>query len=211
MSTLKKNENGNTYHHGDLRNTLVQLGTEMLISSGEASLSLRKLAQQAGVSHNAPYQHFADKQALLAAIAEEGFKLLADFIEVALLPEANSSPQQRLMVAARAYVRFALAHPSQLQLMFGTFPTLDYPSLSEQSLRTLGKLIAVVEEVQNAGLLKPSVPQEAAVVVWMLVHGLSTVLITGKMPLSIQQNRSADELAERFIQMICVGLVRDSA
>jgi AcrR family transcriptional regulator len=194
------------YHHGDLRNTLIQLGTEMLIEKGEASISLRQLAQRAGVSHNAPYQHFADKDALLAAIAEDGFRMLAEAMEAADTGSA-SDPQARLTALGRSYVQFALAHPSHLQLMFGTFPSSDYPSLQAASYATFERLAAAVNEIRAAGQLASFAPEDAAAMLWMLVHGLSAILIADKIPESIRRGRTADELTEMFVEMVCVGLL----
>src|SRR5438552_2670358 len=72
------------YHHGDLRNALIQAGLELLAESGAAALDLRKVARKAGVSHAAPYRHFADKQALIAAINTEGYRRLAERIRQGL-------------------------------------------------------------------------------------------------------------------------------
>jgi AcrR family transcriptional regulator len=69
------------YHHGNLRNALIAIATELLAEEGVHALSLRKMAQRAGVSHNAPYMHFADREAVLVAIAEEGFRLLSVEVE----------------------------------------------------------------------------------------------------------------------------------
>lgn len=208
MSTLKNNEKSRMYHHGDLRNTLIQLGTEMLIESGEAALSLRKLAQRAGVSHNAPYQHFPDKEALIAAIAEDGFRLLGEALAAAVADSAATDPQGRLIALGRGYVRFALAHPSHMQVMFGPLPASRYPSLAERSLATLDILTRAVREAQAVGHLRPDDSGDAALGVWMLLHGLSAVLIAGKIPDTLRRDRDADALTERFVTLLCAGLLR---
>jgi AcrR family transcriptional regulator len=207
MTTLKEDDKTRAYHHGDLRNTLIQLGTEMLIESGEASLSLRKLAQRAGVSHNAPYQHFADKNAMVAAIAEEGFRMLGEVVDRADDPNLVH-PTERLAVVGRAYVAFALAHPSHLQLMFGTFPNSNYPSLTQQATQTLERLVGIVQELHAQGQLNAAPPSDAALVLWMTLHGLSAVLIADKIPDALRQGRSPEALAERFVQILCAGLVK---
>jgi AcrR family transcriptional regulator len=205
MSTLEKDKQ--KYHHGDLRNTLIQIGTEMLIESGADELSLRKIAQRAGVSHNAPYQHFADKNALLAAIAEEGFRLLAEAIEDVIQQSADMTAQARLIATGQVYVRFALAHPSHLQLMFGTFSSADYPSLAEQSHRTLSKLIQIVSEIGSQDYLADTDEYDVATTVWMALHGLSVILNAGKIPDYIQRDRTPEALVDRFISLICKGLL----
>src|SRR5690349_3579164 len=97
-----------TYHHGDLRPALLKAAGRVLEKEGPAALSLRELARRAGVSHNAPYRHFADREALLAALAADGFRMLGEVLGVA-------SSRHR----GEAYVRFALEHPQLFRLMFG--------------------------------------------------------------------------------------------
>src|SRR5258708_1624307 len=85
-----------SYHHGDLRNALIQAGLELLAEGGAEALDLRKVARRAGVSHAAPYRHFADKQALIVAITEEGFHWLAERIQ-ATLREVPDEPFEQLL------------------------------------------------------------------------------------------------------------------
>jgi AcrR family transcriptional regulator len=96
-----------TYHHGELRPALLRAAARILEKEGRDAISLRDLARRAGVSHNAPYRHFADRQALLAALAEEGFALLAAALQ--------GKPWRE---QAMAYLRFALANPERFRLMF---------------------------------------------------------------------------------------------
>ena len=96
-----------TYHHGDLRPALLRAAAKILEKEGREAISLRDLARRAGVSHNAPYRHFADRGALLAALADEGF--------VRLVGELEGRPWRD---QAAAYVRFALANPERFRLMF---------------------------------------------------------------------------------------------
>ncbi|MBI3152701.1 MAG: TetR/AcrR family transcriptional regulator, partial [Chloroflexi bacterium] len=96
-----------TYHHGDLKNALIKAGVEILAKDGVSGLSLRKVAMRAGVSHAAPYSHFADKQALIAAISTEGFRQLYERVS-GVAEEYKSQPQKQLVEAAWAYVQFAL-------------------------------------------------------------------------------------------------------
>jgi len=95
-----------SYHHGELRPALLRAAARILEKEGRDAISLRDLARRAGVSHNAPYRHFADRQALLAALAEEGFALLA------------AALQGKPWREQAAYLRFALANPERFRLMF---------------------------------------------------------------------------------------------
>ena len=126
-----------TYHHGDLKNALIKAGVEILADEGLGGLSLRKVAKQAGVSHAAPYSHFADKQALIAAISTEGFKQL--YIQIESVIEAHQAdPETLLIETAWAYVQFALNAPDRFKLMFSSVlekekEYLEFVEISQQS------------------------------------------------------------------------------
>lgn len=111
-----------TYHHGDLRPALLRAAAKVLEKEGREAISLRDLARRAGVSHNAPYRHFADRQALLAALVEEGFALLAAALQ------GKSWRDQAL-----AYVRFALGNPERFRLMFATTSPVDLRRTIEEA------------------------------------------------------------------------------
>jgi AcrR family transcriptional regulator len=105
------------YHHGNLRAELLRQAEEVLATRGAGELSLRELARLAGVSHAAPRRHFADKQALLDALAAEGFERLGQELDAAVAPDARPFPE-RLTAFAMAWVRFATERPALLDLMF---------------------------------------------------------------------------------------------
>src|SRR5260370_8363924 len=101
---------GKPYHHGDLRAALIQAGLAILAEEGAQALTLRAAARRAGVSHSAPYRHFADKEALLAAIAEEGFTQLAQRLEQAR-GSADRSARPQLQNPRWPYAHYPLTHP----------------------------------------------------------------------------------------------------
>lgn len=208
MSTSKNEKGRDSYHHGNLRSVLIATGVEMLAEGGADALSLRALARRAGVSHNAPYQHFADKEALMAAIAEQGFLILADYIDGS---QAGSNPvhvQQRLLAAGQSYVRFALEHPHHFQIMFGPRSHSAYPELSTAARAAFNRLAQIVIDGQRAGGLRDGDPREPATAVWLAVHGLSALLIAEKIPPDITVGREPSELAAQFVKMVCEGLLR---
>lgn len=199
------NEHGDTYHHGDLRNALIEAGVAMLAQEGLQGLSMRKLAKQAGVSHNAPYMHFADKEALLAAIAEEGFGILANEVGSATTA-AGADWHGQLRAASWAYVRFALQHPSHFQVMFRGYDPDVYPTLSAASLGALGLLRQVIETGQESGLVVARDSQELAALTWSLLHGVATILAAHKMPADVMGSRSAEELLGGYLDLLYHGL-----
>jgi len=125
------------YHHGDLKNALIKAGGEILAKKGVGGLSLRKVAQRAGVSHSAPYSHFPDKQSLIAAISTEGFKQLYDELN-STVASHKEDPKRQLMDGALAYVQFAMDNPDTFKIMFSGVleKEKEYPSFVEISRRT---------------------------------------------------------------------------
>src|SRR5512136_1484926 len=105
------------YHHGDLKNALIEAGIEILSRDGLGALSLREVARQAGVSHTAPYAHYADKQALIAAIATAGYeKLYTKLADV--VQQYQDNPARQLVEAGWAYLEFAFAEPDHFKITF---------------------------------------------------------------------------------------------
>lgn len=142
------------YHHGDLRAALLQTAEEMLEKEGLAALSLREVARRAGVSHNAPYRHFPDRDSLLAALAAEGFEQFAEALE--------KRPRREM---GEAYVEFALAHPQRFRLMFGGVQ----PGSDRRAYEALKKSFADLGDGA----------EYAAAAAWGLVHGLAHLLLDG--------------------------------
>ena len=161
------------YHHGDLRAALVDGALRLLKERSPAELSLRAVARLAGVSPNAPYRHFASKDALLAAIAEEGFRRLA-----AVTAAARGSPRKRLAEMGAVYVRFAIENPRLYGLMFG--PVLkDWDRFKELVAAADASFAVLVEAVAKvAGAGRKSASREA-ILAWSAVHGYAMLAIDG--------------------------------
>src|SRR5438045_7151982 len=109
------------YHHGDLQRAIVNAALEVLSETQSTEFSLRELARRAGVTHNAPYKHFADKRELLAAVSAVGFDLLAKRLTNAM--QGQTSPRARLFAIARDYVRHGVETPARQRLKFGGYIT----------------------------------------------------------------------------------------
>jgi AcrR family transcriptional regulator len=151
-----------TYHHGDLRAALLRAAGKRLEKQGIAALSLREAARRAGVSHNAPYRHFSDREALLAALVAQGFEMLG---------QAMRGQTGRGM--GEAYVRFALQHPQRFRLMFGGQIELErYPQLRAAAS-------SAFDQLQSAFSRYGGDPRSAAAAAWSLVHGLSHLILDG--------------------------------
>ena len=171
-----------TYHHGDLKNALIRAGIEILSREGIGSLSLRKVARRAGVSHSAPYAHFTDKQALVAAISTEGYRMIFERIQAAAAPFPGD-PQRQLLEAAWAYLQFALEDPDhfRVSLSGAVEREKDHPDLVQASQEGFEAVLRIVQACQSHGLI-PGPADAVAVGVWSLVHGLASLLLEGQLP-----------------------------
>ncbi|MBZ6077650.1 TetR/AcrR family transcriptional regulator [Microvirga puerhi] len=162
IAAAEDSRDATRYHHGDLWRMLIVAGREMVALSGPDALSLRAVARRAKVSHNAPYRHFASREALLAAIAAAGF----DDLRHALLSAAEHTPEGRLTAMGKAYIRFALDHRPEFQLMFGgSLDKSPYPELRQAAAAAFEALRTTAASGQGTG----GDPVRA----WALAHGLA--------------------------------------
>lgn len=169
------------YHHGDLENALIRAGVEILSKEGIEGLSLRKVAKRVGVSYAAPYAHFKDRQALIAAISTEGFKQLYNALDAAISAHADD-PKQQLVEGAWAYVQFAMDNTDIFKIMFSGAleKEKDYRSFVEISQKTFDRVMDVVRACQSAGVLRPAPLELMAVSVWGQVHGVISLALEGQ-------------------------------
>jgi AcrR family transcriptional regulator len=178
------------YHHGDLKNALIQAGIDIVAAEGVYGLTLRKTARRAGVSHNAPYAHFADKQSLIAAIALEGHIKIHTLIEK-VIERHPDDPLKQLVNLAWAYVQFGLESPAHYKITFSGLieNEKNYPSFVEVSQHSLQLLQKIVGDCQKNGVfISHDQPVGLlAVNAWSLIHGLVSLVIEGQVPSKIQQ------------------------
>jgi len=162
------------YHHGNLRQALVEAALELLERDGLARITLRGVAAHVGVSHAAPYAHFRDKDALLAAVAAEGFRRLQARLQESRAGAGPSGPSLARM--GTAYVRFARAHPTLYASMFGRTPGPTGPcaELDDAARSAWNELRTVI-----AGIFAEPEVHAATVTAWALVHGLASLLNEG--------------------------------
>jgi AcrR family transcriptional regulator len=167
------------YHHGDLKEALIEAALKILRSKGPAALTLRAVARQAGVTQAAPYRHFADRRALVAAVAERGFARL----QQTMLDAVGSAPGRAgLRQVAVAYVRFGLENPAEYRVMFGpeVANTEDLPSLRRTARPVLGFVAEGIAQLQKAGLVGDGDPHLMAVATWSTLHGLVVLTLDGQ-------------------------------
>jgi len=177
------------YHHGDLRAELVRVAGEIVDQEGTATFTLREAARRAGVSHGAPYRHFADREALLAEVVGHGFAQLAAALREAA-PEGGSA-------VARVYLRFALDRPRRYRLMYAgeAFPA-HHAALAAQAdvlLRVIAQSVPDLGDAEYA--------RRAAIAAWSLLHGLALLLIGGYLG-PVPQGADAERLVREVVGMV---------
>ncbi len=172
-----------SYHHGNLREALVEAALELLSTDGVDGVSLRKVASKAGVSATALYTHFKNKRELLAVLATRGFEGLTQ--AMVTHSDAIEDSVEKLVGIAQGYVHFAIENAALFQLMFGKqlsnlaeFPILA--KASANSYKMMSNAVAVQINIKNGVNAKTSPPQIGAAAAWSMMHGLSTLINDGK-------------------------------
>jgi AcrR family transcriptional regulator len=193
------------YHHGDLRQALIAGAIALITEQDVNSLSLREVARRVGVSHTAPYRHFQDKEALLAAVAEEGFIGLTAAMNSGI-QQAPEQPLKRLEATGVAYVQFAIAHPSHYRVMFGSFrgEQTPHPERAQVGWQAFQVLLNQIEAGQVEKVVRSGDAMQLAWAAWSTVHGLAMLLIDGRLPIS--QPSEVEGLAKFVICTLIEGL-----
>jgi AcrR family transcriptional regulator len=197
------------YHHGDLRRAVVSAALEVLRETQSVDVSLRELARRAGVSHNAPYKHFADKRELLAAVSTAGFELLTQRMSTEIAKHSNVRAQ--LFAMLRAYIHHGVENPALYRLMFGGYlssPNDARPAIERAAAEKTKALLAGTIAKGGLGRAIPNTPQNeqkiagAILACWSLVHGLTMLLADGL----VGPRKRYDKLSDSVVQSILDGL-----
>ncbi len=179
-----------SYHHGDLKNALIIAGISILAKEGIKGLSLRKVARLTGVTHSAPYAHFTDKEALIAAISTNGYQKVFDRI-IMVENKYPDDPLRQLVETAWEYVQFGFEEPDHFKVTFSASVEREreFPELVEIAAKTFNEIRQLILRCQKSGIIKPGNPDLAAVTIWGLVHGFVTL---------IQESMVSHTVTDRF-------------
>ncbi len=210
-----------SYHHGNLRSSLIGSGVELARSNGPDGVVLREVARRSGVSHNAAYRHFADREALLAEVAAVGMDRLGEAMQAEMALVTDHDPVARavalLRATGRAYVRFALAEPGLFAVAFAAPAIPDEPDAapppesaegpegpapSNHPYELLGQAL---DELAASGGLRPERREGAEVLCWSAVHGFAVLHLDG--PLRGVPAADRDVALESLLDQIERGLV----
>jgi AcrR family transcriptional regulator len=192
------------FHHGNLRQALIDGALVILGKEGVEAITLREVARRAGVTHAAPYRHFEGKEALLAAVAQEGFVQLKRDIETLAVAEGNSL--DRLQHFGDAYLRFALKNPAHYRLMYG--PELahraQHPGLHAASRDAFSILYAAVRACQDERTVREGDTVQVALTMWSMVHGLSLLILDRQL-----EDAGVSRTQNEALIRMAMGIMRD--
>ena len=169
------------YHHGNLQEVLLESAISLIAEAGPAGFTLREVARRAGVSHNAPYRHFRDKDELLGKVAAQGYKELAKAMSEAAGRQAR--PLDGLKQAGLAYVSFALRRPEHFTVMFDAPDSKNsHPEAAAASEHAFSVLAQLVKDCQEKEEMPAGDELDFALLAWTMVHGIAKLAITQRLP-----------------------------
>ncbi|MFN8446420.1 MAG: TetR/AcrR family transcriptional regulator [Caldilineaceae bacterium] len=210
METLTLEQLEKHYHHGDLRNALVQAGLTVLAEEGVERLNLREVARRVGVSHAAPYRHFADKEALLAAIAEDGFRRMGEQL-VATLAGIDGNWAEKLQGIGRTYLGFAQENRDAYRLMFSHMIAHRdrHEALHTAAKASFDLLANTIHAGQRAGEFVAGDTASFTISVWSMMHGLASLLIEEQLEGvadRLQSDNWQEEVLESHVRRVTASL-----
>ncbi len=188
--------NTRPYHHGNLREALLEQAERTVRERGVEELSLRELARDVGVSHGAPRRHFPDRRALLDALAESGFGRLGAELRTAV-DGAGDNFEARLQATAAAYVRFATDDAALLELMFAA--KHHKQALNDAAERAFSVILELIEQGHAAGVIEHGDPERIGLVLFATIQGIAALVTSGVVDVELLDGLLADAVG-RFLR-----------
>lgn len=194
------------YHHGNLRRALLDEALATIRAEGVDGLTLREIGARVGVSRTALYRHFADKRALLSAVATEGFRMLRQQLVTAW--EDGGRGPAAFDAMGVAYVRFAVANPSHYRVMFGGFvdPLASEPELAAEAAGAFQALVDALAALQRDAVVHNDDTVRMARFVWAVVHGVAMLGIDGQ----LREPGAVEELMRYALERLRTGIYADT-
>ena len=196
------------YHHGNLRQALLDAALDIIGEEGLSALTLRRAASRAGVSHAAPKRHFASVTDLYCAVAEDGYRQLHAYLLERVQERPGATPGQAVARLGVAYVEFATAHSALFRAMFhsATAERATPDPVEAAAGATLDVLVSAVERAQEAGEIRKGPARELALGAWSLVHGLAVLAVDGQLAHRGFSSEDPSTLAREIVEQLYLGL-----
>ncbi|MBD3675422.1 MAG: TetR/AcrR family transcriptional regulator [Planctomycetaceae bacterium] len=205
-STNSSRGTSESYHHGNLRQSLLQAALKIVESKGLEGFTLREAARVAQVSHNAPYRHFSSRADLLVKLAIEGQQLLLKQLKVQTIPKR--SPEKRILALGTAYMEFAVTQTGYYRVMFSRDVMANRTEALETAQdATYDFLIAELKVGEDAGLLKGNAVERHTLAGWSLLHGAAMLVLDGHFDdTEIVAHRNPEQLARIVLETLLSGM-----
>jgi len=195
------------YHHGDLRSALLDAALAVLTEIGPQGLTIREVARRAGVSHAAPYRHFADRDELILAVVEQGFEKMQQTMQ-AEKATAPDDPVSQFAASGLAYVAFALQHPAYYRVMFSgdLLSTTGDLTLQHTSRQALQEMVSNIAECQQLGMVRKGDPVMQALTILSTIHGFVSLVNDNRIGHLVNKPFSLESIRDEVLRMIFEGL-----
>lgn len=210
---LKKKKEKTGYHHGNLREAILEASLDWIKKNGVDSLSLREIAKKLGVTHSAPNKHFPKKEVLLATLIEQGFIEFKSYLESSGV-EMETKPKEAFIRMGLGYIRFANKNPEIYRLMFShtIVNFMEYPGMLKAGQEAFDVLHNSVRLLQSKNVVRQGNSLEIAYMIWSFTHGFVLLSQDGKLK-GVQtemdtQSKSEEDLMKSLFLMIGEGITK---
>ena len=195
------------YHHGDLRSALLEAALHIINDQGPRQLTIREVARKAGVSHTAPYRHFANKDDLIVAVVKQGFELMRQTMQ-AEKAAAEQDPVSQFAASGMAYVEFALQHSAYYRIMHSgdLLSSTGQHSLQHTGTETFAEMVADIKTCQGLGIVRPGDPTLQALTILSTIHGFVTLVIDNRVNALLGDTYQIAQIRDAILTAIFEGL-----
>ncbi len=193
------------YHHGDLRSALIDAALDIINELGPRGLSIREVARRTRVSHSAPYRHFSDKDALILAVVERGFEIMAETVDQHKA-EAGPDSADQFIGAGLAYITFAFNHPAYYRIMFSGDLLVTSQLLQHTGKTIFETLVNDLKACQQLGIIRGGDPKTMAIGIWSTMHGFVTLANENRLLAITNEGYSLEAIQDQVIDLIFKGI-----
>ncbi|MFT4823717.1 MAG: AcrR family transcriptional regulator [Halioglobus sp.] len=199
-----------SYHHGDLRCALLDAALDIISEHGPRQLTIREVARKVGVSHTAPYRHFANKDDLIVAVVKQGFELMHQTMQEAKAA-AEPDPLSQFAASGTAYIDFALDHRAYYRVMYSgdLLSSTGQHTLQHTTSETFADVVNDIRTCQELNIIRPGDPTLQALTLLSSIHGFVTMVIDNRVSALLGDQYPLQEVRDAMLAAIFEGIGAD--